>query len=142
MQPKGERLGPSQILELLWPMNDMFRARFSEIRCLPYSARFEQEADAAIDAWADDSNNDPWNKISLGAWRVLLERHQQAIMAASLGEITGGFFIEIPAGLSEDRKRVALVLVWLHGMKLLFPLTDRSHFELPKGASPGDRRPH
>lgn len=142
MQPKGERLGPSQILELLWPMNDMFRARFNEIRCLPYSTEFEQEADAAIDAWANDPSAGAWMRISLGAWRVLLERHSQAIMAASLGSISGDFVIEIPAGLPEDQKRAALVLVWLHGMKLLFPVADRSRDELPASDKPESWRPH
>jgi hypothetical protein len=123
-------------------MNDMFRARFKEISSLPYSTRFEQEADAAIESWAYDFNAESWNKISPGAWRVLLERHSQAIMAASLGLVSGNFVIEIPAGLTEDQKRGALVLVWLHGMKLLFPVADRSRDELPASGNSESWKPH
>jgi len=142
MEPKGERLGATEVLKLLWPLNDMFRARFTDIRCLPYAAAFEPEADAAIESWAYGENPNAWSDISPGAWRVLLERHQQALMVAGLGEITGDFMIEIPAGLSQDRKRAALILIWLYRMKLPFPIVDRSRDELPPAARPEAGKPN
>ncbi len=142
MEPIGDRLSPWKAIELLWPLNDMFRARLRDIRGLPYSTEFEAEADTAIEAYADEPGAGAWAKISPGAWRVLLERHLQALAHALMGQATGNFIMEIPAGLPEYQQRAALMLVWLHGMKLPTPPADRSLFELPEGGPPESWRPH
>jgi hypothetical protein len=137
-----EKLSGWRIVELLWPFNEMFRARLHEFRHLRYDAEFEAEADGAIDGYANAPNSDSWSKLSLGAWRVLLERHQQALTAAAMMEATGQGMIEIPAGLPEDQKRAALMLIWLHRMKLPFPIEDRARLEIVVSRPPPKDRPH
>jgi hypothetical protein len=144
MKLKEQKLSGWRIIELLWPLNDMFRARLHEIRGLPYRAEFEAEADAAIDALETSPNAKSWSTLSPGAWRVLLERHQQVLTAAAMMEATGEGqdTITIPAGLDEDHQRAALMLLWLRGMKLPFPVNDRAQLELPPRGAPAPWRPH
>lgn len=129
-------------IELLWPLNDMFRARLAEIRALPYEPAFEAEADAAIEAYADAPQAGTWKDLSLGAWRVLLERHQQAIAVAGVLEIAGKPVMTAPAGFSEDALRVGLMLTGLLRMKLPRPPADRSRLELQPDPPGRPRRGH
>lgn len=126
-----EQIGGWRAVELLWPLNDMFRARLPEIRGVPYDRDFEAEADAAIEAYAEAPEEGTWRGLSLGAWRVLLERHQQAIAVAAVYEAQGRPVMTVPAGFSEDVLRVALMLHGLLRMKLPRPPAERSGLELP-----------
>ncbi|MEW6490515.1 MAG: hypothetical protein AB1578_21710 [Thermodesulfobacteriota bacterium] len=126
-----ETISGWRAVELLWPLNDMFRARLPEIRRLAYDPAFEPEADAAIEAYADAPEAGTWKNLSLGAWRVLLERHQQALAVAALYEAQGRPVMTVPAGFSEDVLRVGLMLDGLLRMKLPRPPADRSRLQLP-----------
>ncbi|MGI2325961.1 MULTISPECIES: hypothetical protein [Methylococcus] len=130
-----------QGVEALWPLSERFRESLTRIRSLPYDASFEPEADAAIELLIDDPDSS-WEHISAGAWRVLLERQQQAILVALANEAAGNSFIPIPPGLSESQRTVAVVLFLLHGMKLPWPPEDRSDFSIPTGGIPSSLRPH
>lgn len=118
---------------IMWPLNDVFRARMPEIGALPYEEKFESEADNAIMRMPDDPK-DAWSNLSPGAWRVLLERHTQMLVVATLNEAAGNPLMQFPPGvaLSEEDMRVALALFWLLEMKLPFPVDDRSHYEFPQ----------
>lgn len=76
---EGER-----VAQILWPLNALFRPQFERICSLPYRPRFEREADQGIEAFAEKPEAETWASLSPGAWRVLLERHQQMIMVALL----------------------------------------------------------
>lgn len=135
MDSNEEQLTGWRLVELLWPLNDMFRARLHEFRALEYDPRFEAEADAAIEEYVDNPSSGAWAKYRPEVWRVLLERHKQAMTAAAYMEATGEGTISIPAGLSEEQQRLALMLIWLYRMKLPFPPSDRS------AASPDEEPP-
>lgn len=120
-----------RLIELFWPLNDMFRARLPELRSLPYDEAFEGEADAALIAFSERPDASAWASISPGAWRVLLERHQQMLVLAVANEKAGNPMCAIPAGAEEADQRIGLMLIWLLRMKLPFPPADRSRLELP-----------
>jgi len=127
MQP----LSGLDVVEALWPLNDMFRARLGEIGRLPYAAAFESEADAAIIAYSKSPDSGPWKTMSLGAWRVLLERHQQMIVVALANERARNPVTSLPPGLDAADRCTALMLLLLLRMKLPFPVADRSGLKLP-----------
>jgi hypothetical protein len=126
-----------RLVELFWPLNDMFRARLRELRSLSYDPAFEAEADAALIAFSERPDAGAWSSISPGAWRVLLERHQQLLEVALLNEAAGNPVTSLPRGLSEDDQRIGIMLLLLLRMTLPFPPADRSRLEFP--ASPPAR---
>lgn len=131
-----EKLSGWDVVEILWPLNDMFRPRLREIRSLPYDASFEAAADDAIRAFAETPEAATWKTIPAGAWRVLLERHQQLLVVAMANEAAGNPMTVMPAGLSQQDRLAGLMLLLLLRMKLPFPAADRSRTELPEGSPP------
>ena len=133
MTDKSDVVTGWRLVELLWPLNDMFRARLSEFAHLPYDADFEAEADEAIRGYAQTPEAGAWRHLSPGAWRVLLERHQQLIVVAMANEHAGNPMLTLPGlgRMEETALRAGLMLFWLLGMKLPFPVADRSHLVLP-----------
>lgn len=127
--------------EALWPLNDMFRPCFEQIRCLSYDPRFELDADAAIEQMLQPGALD-WSGNSPGAWRVLLERHQQAIMVALANEFAGNLLLPVPRSFNLKQRTVFVALFLLHSMELPFPVEDRSGFSIPQGALPINLRQH
>lgn len=138
---KPQHLSGWQVVEALWPLNERFRPAVARIRTLPYEAAFEAEADAAIALLAENINAS-WEAVSAGAWRVLLERQQQALVVALANEAAGNPLMPIPPGFSADQRTVAATLFLLHGMKLPFPVVDRSGFVVPVGSAPESLRLH
>lgn len=131
-----------QVIEALWPLNERFRTAVFRIRTLAYNPAFEEEADSAIARLAENANAS-WADISANAWRVLLERQLQALMVAGVNEASGNLrFMPIPPGFSAEQRTVAATLFLLHGMKLPYPVTDRSGFEVPSGSAPESLRLH
>jgi len=116
-----EWVSGQRLLELLWPLNDMFRARESEIRAQPYDEAFAAEADDAIRAYAAAPDSGAWSAISVGAWRVLLERHTQLAALATLNEMQGQPVTVQPVGLAEQDQRIGLMLSLLLRMTLPLP---------------------
>lgn len=130
-----------QAVEALWPLNERFRPHIERIRTLSYDAVFEIEADAAIESLVNDMSVS-WDAVSAGAWRVLLERQQQAITVAVANELAGNPVMPIPAGFSDIQRTVAAAISLLHSMELPFPPDDRSGFEVPLGSAPESLRLH
>jgi hypothetical protein len=130
-----------QVVEALWPLNERFRPHAAKIKTLAYDSTFEKEADSAIELLVSDISSS-WDSISAGAWRVLLERQQQAIIVALANEKAGNPVMPVPPGFSAAQRTVAAVLFLLHGMKLPWPAADRSGFEVPSGAARESFRIH
>jgi hypothetical protein len=120
-----------RVVEILWPLNAIFREHIHCIRSIKYRPEFEQEADKAIDLFAADPCAESWASVSPGAWRVLLERHMQIIMVAIANEAAGNATITVlPSGLPEESELPGIMLVLLREMTLLWPPEDRSRLEL------------
>lgn len=129
---EGEVITGDRYLEIMWPLNDMFRARLDTIRTVPYDSFFEAEADEAIRNLATDPPN-AWSNLSEGAWRVLLERHLQMFEVAIANIKAGRHLMTLPPGpgLTDDELIIGLSLFWLLEMKLPYPVHDLSHYEFP-----------
>lgn len=130
MEPEvitGERY-----LEIMWPLNDIFRARLADLRMIPYDSSFEPDADEAIRNLATDPSS-AWSNLSDGTWRVLLERHLQMFEVARTNIMIGRHLMTLPPGpgMSDDELRVGIALFWLLEMKLPFPVRDISQYEFP-----------
>jgi len=116
-------------VEAVWPLGDLFSPRLEIIRSIKYRARSEPAADKALEDFAFGVG-ECWESTPSGAWRVLLERHQQFIQLA-LANKAAGLWLMAPALLPRDRLLPFLALAFLRGMTLPFPVADRSRFEPP-----------
>ncbi len=128
-----------QGVEALWPLNEDFRPNIEQIRALPYDASFETAADEAIEARAMGTS---WPVVAAGTWRVLLERQQQAIVVAATNERAGNPLMPVPSDLPVSARTGAAMLFLMHGMKLPFPVADRSGMTLPVGSAPASLTRH
>ncbi|MEN2386429.1 hypothetical protein [Comamonas sp. A7-5] len=135
-----EHMSGMQVVEALWPLNDVFRPVLEMVRSLPYQEQFEAAADDAIEQLVLKAT--PWALQQAPVWRILLERHQQAIVLAMLNERAGNPLMPIPQGLPAAARQGAAMLFLLHQMKLPFPVADRTGLELPVGAAPGSLARH
>ncbi|HGA8628018.1 TPA: hypothetical protein ACITOM_000086 [Salmonella enterica subsp. enterica serovar Mississippi] len=122
-------LGGYETLECLWPLNERFRPRMEQIKTISYRKQFEKAADAAIESYL--TKDDDWSGLPLVVWRVLIERHQQAIIMCitnALSENAG--FMPVPVGLSQTaRTKFAVAFLW-YAMKLPYKVTDESQFDI------------
>jgi len=119
-------LSGSECAQALWPLNEFFRPQLPVITALPYTASFENAADAAIEARV--FKGDQWQAIDAQTWRVLFERHTQAIMLSQLKADEP--LIPIPEQLPDRCYQDAVLLFLLHQMQLPFPLRDQSELEV------------
>ena len=127
-----------EIVEAIWVLNDRFRPYLHKIATLPYESFFETEADEAIVNFV--LNGDDWSGLSSQAWRILLERHQQAIVYFQLQADEP--FVPIPEPLSPTRYLGAVLLFVLLEWKLPFPVADRSALAGPASKLPGNLTSH
>lgn len=121
---------PYETMELLWPLNDRFRPLIHQIRTVRYRKQYEREADRALRDFA--LNQADWKDIPLVIWRVLLERHHQALITCYANKLhrSDATMMHIPEGLSDDAK-TRFATVWLcHGMKLPYPVRDESQLDI------------
>lgn len=133
-------LSGMEVVEALWPLNAVFTPLFARLKTLRYEACFEVDADAAIEA---DPNGSDWSALPLGALRVLLERQQQMLVMASANEAAGNDAVTfIPHDLPAGHRTAAVALLFLHRMKLPWPVADRSQDAALTAAPPGSGRPH
>lgn len=130
------QLGGMQVLEILWPVNDIFRPRLHDIRAIPYSKHHSHEADAAIEAFSANPVAQAWQDLEPDVWRVLLERHHQTLMVAATNEVQGAPLTSIPDGFPQNAVLPAVMLLLLHSMRLPWPPGDRSELELPEEEGP------
>ena len=131
-----------RVVEILWPLNDVFREHIHRIRSIKYRPEFEPEADKAIDLFAADPRAESWASVSPGAWRVLLERHMQMMQVAQANEVAGNDIITVlPSGLPKICELSGIMLVLLREMSLPFPVIDRARLELPDGPPPVSLKP-
>lgn len=138
-QERPDKLNGDQVSEILWPLNEIFRPNQAAIQSLPYEARYELEADAAIADYAFNPMHD-LSKLSSGAWRVFMERHYQTLILAGLQLETP--FLSVPVNLPKQARLGFLLLFQYHEMKLPFPVQDRSGSEISQANAPGSLQRH
>jgi hypothetical protein len=125
-----------QTVEALWPMIEVFRPHFAQIRSLPYLQSNEQEADQALWVLA---NGGHWSATepSPGAWRVLFERHTQSITVAAANHAAGNSkLLPLPIELASKHHTIAAMLFLQWAMVLPLPPTNAPTFPWPEGAQP------
>jgi hypothetical protein len=132
-----------KLVEILWPLNDLFRPYLSRIRTIKYNRKFEEEADKAIELYVRNQNPRDWNNLAGETWRVLLERHQQLLVVALANEHAGNPSItQIPFGLPHSALLPGIMLLLLHSMELPWPPEDRTDIEFPNNGPPTSLAQH
>ena len=131
-----------KLVEILWPLNDIFRPNIEQIKTIKYREKFEKRADRAIEKFAYNPHPKTWSGLEPGTWRVLLERHQQLIAVALANELEGNPVTILPSGLPLNSQLGGVMLLLLHSMTLPGPAGDQSHLELPDGESPASLTRH
>lgn len=131
-----------QVVEALWPMNDVFRPRMAMLESLAYNKDCEVQADEAIAAyvngslWHDDSPPPP-------VWRVLLERHTQTITLALANEAAGNTrLMTVPDSLAKDLRMNVAILFFQYQMALPYPVSVSPVLLWPQGPAPASLRKH
>jgi len=126
-----------KLVEVLWPLNDVFRPYMSRIKTIKYDAKYETSADEAIEKFAKNPIPQTWDKLSGQTWRVLLERHTQLLIVGMANDKAGNPSVtSLPLGLPNSACLPGIMLLLLHSMKLPWPSADRSNFEFPEGNHP------
>lgn len=131
-----------EVVEIVWPLNEIFRPFMTRIGTIKYDARYEAAADEAIEKYVRNQSAKTWEKLHGEVWRVLLERHLQLMVVAIANERAGNPVIVFPSGLPASARLGGIMLLLLHGMKLPWPAEDRSQFEFPEGGPPSSLTQH
>lgn len=135
-------LSGMEVIEALWPLNDVFRPYMPEMALLPYDKSLEAAADEAIEAFIGGEGEAAWENLPLGVWRVLAERHTQALVVASANEAAGNPLMTIPEDLPEYAWLCAAMLFLMYQMRLPFPVKPLSIDTFPPLGAPALRTLH
>lgn len=120
------------VVEILWPLNKLFRLRLRIIKTIAYDSGLEKDADAAIELFVSNGEQ-AWTACPAGVWRVLLERYIQLQTVALANEANKNNVTVIPEGLPDSARLPGLMLLLLHSMELPFPPSAPTQLELPEG---------
>ncbi|MDI1279273.1 hypothetical protein [Methylobacter sp.] len=131
-----------EVIEALWPLNDVFRPLMPEISTLPYAPDLEAEADQAIENFIRGDGETAWENLPLGVWRVLAERHTQSLVVASANEAAGNPLMTIPEDLPEYAWLCAAMLYLMYQMKLPYPVKPLSLDKFPPPGASASHRLH
>ena len=139
---KPVELSGWEVVEIIWPLNNLFRPKWRHIRSVKYRIGFEKEADKAIEDFVVNPVAGIWDNLADGTWRVLLERYTQLIQLALANELADNPVTYLPEGLPKASQLCGLMILLLHSMKLPWPPGDRSHLEKPAESPPESLRLH
>ena len=118
-----------ETLALLWPLNERFTPRMAQIKTISYRKQFEKAADNAIEDFL--MKDDDWSEIPLVVWRVLLERHNQAIILCVANALANNTeLMHIPVGLSRFAQTKFAVVYLCYAMKLPYKVLDESQLDI------------
>lgn len=129
-------------IEALWPMNEVFRSYEALINSMPYSAEYERQADDALGLLAQGRE---WtvDYPSPGVWRVLQERHVQAMTVAAANAAAGNAkVVPLPQRLPAQHHRIAAMLFLQWAMVLPWPPASVSSFPWPAAVQPANLLRH
>jgi hypothetical protein len=139
---RPRRLSGMEVVEALWPLNDLFRPHLGDVGMLPYEPQYEAGADSAIEGFVVHGVS-AWAELPAGVWRVLMERHLQGLVVASVNEAAGNSaFMSVPVDLPDASIPNAAMIYMLHGMKLPYPVKKRSADGFPQPDAPVSRWLH
>jgi len=128
-------LTASQTLERLFDFHPMLSARWDTIMSVKYNDAFDEEADNALAHLAMTDSFAAWDQLSVGAWRVLVERLQycEVVLGANMAAVPKAVTDRLPLGLTRDQEARALLLHYLlgHGRTIdrqILPVKERRNF--------------
>lgn len=135
-------LSGMDVVGALWPLNDVFRPHLNDVGRLPYEPQYEAAADNAVQSFVAHGPA-AWAELPAGVWRVLMERHLQALVVASANEVAGNLdFMLVPEEMPDASIPGAAMIYMLHGMTLPFPVKPRSADGFPQPGTPVSRQLH
>jgi len=118
----------------LWQFNHVFDPWVDQVQGLRYLKTMELQADHALEALALGRLDAPSLK-SPAVWRVMLERHLQALQLAISAHFRSSPQVtRVPVALRGVDLPMAVVLCMEVSMELPYPVADRTGFEWPSTA--------
>lgn len=112
-----------EVLEALWPLNEVFRPHLAALKTLSYDPAYEAKADAAIKAYLLESPA-VWETLDTPVLRVLAERHLQTCLVCATNQAASNLHLmAVPQDLPEASLLGCAMLYWLYAMKLPYPPT-------------------
>jgi hypothetical protein len=105
----------SQTLERLFELHPIFTSRWDAIMSVKYTDAFDEEANNALAHLAMTDSFAAWDELSVGAWRVLVERLQycEVVLVANMAAAPNAVLNHLPIGLTRDQEARALLLRYL-----------------------------
>jgi hypothetical protein len=114
--PEMERPSPGAILELVWPLLDVFRPYLAILDQTPYSEAFEKEADEALAFIALGGELSFWGELPSGTLAVLWDRASWSVAALVIEDAAGSkFTIPLPRQAPPGVRAKAAFLFLLAG---------------------------
>jgi hypothetical protein len=114
--PEMERPPPGAILELIWPLLDVFRPYLAVLDETPYSEAFEKQADEALAFIALGGELSFWSKLPSGTLAVLWDRASWSVSALIIEDAAGtDFTIPLPRHARPGLRAIAAFLFLLAG---------------------------
>ncbi|MES1936679.1 hypothetical protein C27AD_10026 [Salinisphaera hydrothermalis C27AD] len=127
-----EPITPTELGELLWQLEDVFRPYFRIISACPYLPKSERAADDAALNLADAPRPETLFMLAAPTLRVLFERHRQMLTVAGLNSATGSESImRMPVNAEPHLRLQIAIAFWLCEMTLPMPVSDQSQIEPP-----------
>jgi hypothetical protein len=124
-----------EILEAIWPLNEVFRPHLATLKTLSYDSAYETKADEAIKAYLLESPA-VWETLEAPVLRVLAERHLQTCLVCATNQAAGNLHLmAVPQDLPEGAHIGCAMLYWLHAMKLPYPPTLVSDDAFPSASA-------
>ena len=115
-----------QAHEILWPLGASFKNRTAVIINSAYDHTYEPQADQEIEDYV--FLDKAWDNLALPVLTVLYERFVQlgTLFVAHEKEQTP---VTLPPDIGPEGRTKFLMLFWLHGMTLPFPVSGQSLYE-------------
>lgn len=103
---------PDEVLEWVWPLNDILLPHRAAIGGVAYTDAGEQECDGAMMALALRPNAETLRPLSPAGWRVLNNRHVGFIALAAANKAAGRLvFVSLPRRLPAEGRLPCMLLM-------------------------------
>jgi hypothetical protein len=104
--------GPMEVIEWLWPLNDLLLPHKALIDRTAYSTAAEEECDNAMLALALRPNAETLRPLSPAGWRVFHDRHVGFLAVVAANKAAGRLvFVSLPRRLPAESRLPCMLLM-------------------------------
>lgn len=115
-------------MSYLWPINDVLRPQIHRIQSMRYRKQYERDANKAIERFVFE--DEKLENNTLPVLRVIAERHMQSLMLCVANQLANNLVMPVPLGFPEQALTKYTILFLWYDMKLFYPITEKSAFDI------------